>query len=146
MNFYQSLRGNVPNHNVLGSKETSVTAVSIIPKSFEFKHFRALMEEQFSQMGEDKYTSVIQQKQNMGKFKYDLLHNKFNLLSSGGPLQKYNYMFHIDAIKFFSLIQHIQENLQLKDGRLRNVVMSGQKFKNIPLYECTCKGIRSLFK
>ena len=85
-----------------------VTAAIIISKSFKFENVRAFMEEQFSQLGEDKFSSVSQRTQNMGKIKYALLQNTLNILSSGGPFPKYNYMFHIDTIKFVSLMQHIQ--------------------------------------
>ena len=44
---YQSLKENLTNITLLGSKETSVTAASIIAKSFEFNYCRKLMEEQF---------------------------------------------------------------------------------------------------
>ena len=43
-------------------------------------------------------------------------------------------------------MQRIQEKLQLKAGRLRNVAIAGHKFKNIPVYEHSSKRIRSLFK
>ena len=54
MNVYQSLREILPNLTFLGRKETSVTAAGIIAKSFKLKHARELMEEQFSQFGEEK--------------------------------------------------------------------------------------------
>ena len=92
-------------------------------------------------MVEDKYDSISQQRQNMRKTKYASLQNIFNILSSSGPLPKYNYMFHIDTIKIVSLMQNIQENMQLKAGRLRNVIIAGHKFKNIPVYERGGKGI-----
>ena len=82
----------------------------------------------------------------MGKIKYSLLQNTFNIISYGRPLPKYNYMFHIYTIKVVSLMQHTQENIQLKAGRFRNVIIAGHKFKNIPLYERGGKGIRFLFK
>ena len=40
----------------------------------------------------------------------------------------------------------MQENLQLKSDRLRNVTIAGNKFKNIPVYERGGKGLRILFK
>ena len=55
-------------------------------------------------------------------------------------------MLHIYTIKVVSLMQHMEENLHLKDGRLHNVTISGQKLKNIPVYERSGKGIRSLFE
>ena len=82
----------------------------------------------------------------MGKIKYALLQNTFNIISSGGPLSKYNYMFHIDTIKVVSLMQHIQENLQLKAGLSRYFIIACHNFKNIPVYERAGKRIRLLFK
>ena len=61
-------------------------------------------------------------------------------------LPRYNYIFHIDTIKDVSLMQHIQEKLQLKAGHFHNVTIAGHKFKNIPVYEHVGKCIRSLFK
>ena len=55
-------------------------------------------------------------------------------------------MFCIEKIKVVSLIHYIQEKLQLEAGRLRNVNISGQKFKYICMYERGGKGIQSLFK
>ena len=55
-------------------------------------------------------------------------------------------MFRIDTIKVVSLMQHIQEKIQLKAGRLHNVTIAGHKFKNIPVYECGGKGVQSVFK
>ena len=43
-------------------------------------------------------------------------------------------------------MKHIQENIQLKSGRLRNFAISGHKFQNIPVYERGMKCIQSLFK
>ena len=42
-------------------------------------------------------------------------------------------------------MQHIQDNLQLKARRLRNVTIAGHKFKNMPVYERSGKGIQILF-
>ena len=55
-------------------------------------------------------------------------------------------MFRIDTIKVVSLMKHIQEKLQLKAGRLRNVTIDGHKFKYIHVYERGGKVIQSLFK
>ena len=55
-------------------------------------------------------------------------------------------MFHIDTIKVISLIHNIQENRQLKAGRLRNFTIACNKFKYTPVYECGGKFIWSLFK
>ena len=44
------------------------------------------------------------------------------------------------------MLQHIQENLQLKADRLRNVTIAGHKLKYIPVYECCGKGIHVFFK
>ena len=56
----------------MGRKETPDTATIIITKPFKLKHDRALIKEQFSQWGEEKYVSVIQWKLNMGKAKCTL--------------------------------------------------------------------------
>ena len=146
MNVYQSLKENLSCPTFLVSKETSVTAASIISKSFEFKYVRALMGEQFSQLGEDKSASVSQRKQNMGNIKYASLRNTFNIISSGGPLPKYKYMLHIDTIKVVSLMQNTQEKLHLKAGRLGNFIVAGHRLKNIPVHERGGKGILFLFK
>ena len=60
-----------------------------------------------------------------------------------GFFQKYNSIFRIDTIKVVSLMQYIQEKFQLKAVRLRNVAISVQKFKNIPVYERSGKCIQS---
>ena len=112
-----------------------VTAASIIAKLFEFNHARELMEEQFSQVVEEKSAYVSQGKQEIGRKKYTSLRKIYNILIYGGILPKYNYIFRIDTIKVVSLMQHIQENLQLKAGRLHNVTIVCHKFKNIPAYE-----------
>ena len=52
---------------------TSVTAARIISKSFELKHAREFIEEQFSQLGEDKSAYLSQGKQKISKNKYTLL-------------------------------------------------------------------------
>ena len=57
-------------YHIFGSKETSVTATSIVSKSFELKNAREFMEEQFSRLGEDKSSYVSQGKQKNGKKKY----------------------------------------------------------------------------
>ena len=71
------------------------------------------MEEQFIQFGEEKSTSVSKGKRNMRRVKYYLLRKKYNIVSSGGNLTKYNHTFCIDTIKFVSLMQLIQKYLQL---------------------------------
>ena len=43
-------------------------------------------------------------------------------------------------------MQHMQEQIHLKAGRLCNVTISGHKFKNLPVYERGGKGLQSLFK
>ena len=86
-----------------------VTDASIIAKSFELKHAHAFIEEQSSHLGEEKDSSVSQWKRKIGKGEYTSLWKTYNILSSDGNLQKYNYMFRIDTIKIFSLMQHMQE-------------------------------------
>ena len=92
------------------------------------------MEEQFNQLVEEKYVYVSQEKRKIERNKYTLLWKTCDVFSSGGIFPKCNYMFFIDTIKQLSLMQHIQEKLQLKAGSLRNVTIAGQKFKNIPVY------------
>ena len=97
-------------------------------------------------MVEDESAYVSQGKQKIGRNKYTSVQKKYDVLLSGGILPKYNYMFRIDTIKVVSLIQHIQENLQLKAGRLRNVSIACQKFKYISVYERGYKCVQSLFR
>ena len=59
---YHSLKSILANITCGGRKETSFTAVSIIAKSFEFNHAHKFMEEQFSQLLEDKSSCVSQGK------------------------------------------------------------------------------------
>ena len=117
----------------MGRKETLVTAASIISKSFEFNHALELTEEQFSQLVEDKYSYVSQGTQKIERKKYTFLRNTYDVLLSGGVLPKYNYIFRIDTIKVVSLMNHIQENIQFKAGRLRNAPIAGYKIK---IYTC----------
>ena len=55
---FQSLKENLTNIAFWRRKETSVTAMSIITKSFEFNRVRELMEEDFSQLVEEKSAYV----------------------------------------------------------------------------------------
>ena len=55
-------------------------------------------------------------------------------------------MFRIDTIKVVLLMHYMQENIQLKAGRFRNVTIAGHNLKNIPVYECNGKAIQFLFK
>ena len=55
-------------------------------------------------------------------------------------------MFFIETIKVVSLINYIQEKLQLEADRLCNVTIAGKKFEYICMYERGGKGIKSLFK
>ena len=82
-----------------------------------------------------KYAYISQGKLKIGRNKYNLLRKTYNVLSYGGILSKYNYIFRVDKIKVVSLMQHIQENLQLRSGPLSNVTIDDHKFKNIPVYE-----------
>ena len=99
------------------------------------------MEEQFGLSEEEKSVSVSQGKRNMRNIKYNSLRKTDNILSSGGPLPKYNYTFRIDTTKVVSLMQNIQENFELKAGRFRNFIIAGHKFKNLPVYERGGKGL-----
>ena len=74
------------------------------------------------------------------KEKYTLLRKTYDILSSGN-FPKYNYMFRIDTIKVVSLMQHMQEKLQLKSICLQNIAIAGQKIKNLPVYERGGKGL-----
>ena len=69
----------------------------------------------------------------MIKLNYTLLQKTCNILSSGGNVTKKNCTFRIDVIKVISLMQHLQEEIQLKAGRLRNVTIAGH---NLNLYLC----------
>ena len=62
MNVYQSLKENLTNITFMGRKEASVTSVIIIAKSLELKHAHELTEEQFSHLGEYKYSYISQRK------------------------------------------------------------------------------------
>ena len=46
-----------------------------------------------------------------------------------GFSQGTNICFCIDTIKVVSLMRHTQENLQLKSGRMRNIIVGCNKFK-----------------
>ena len=70
----------------------------------------------------------------------------YDVLSCGGIVPKYNYIFYIDTIKVISLMQHVKEKLQLKARLLRNVTKAVQKCKYIPVYERGGKCMQSLFK
>ena len=72
------------------------------------------------------------------KEKYTLLRKTYNILSSG-DFPKYNCMFRIDTIKVVSLMQHMQEYIQLKSIRLRNITIAGQKIK---IYLCMDEAAR----
>ena len=104
------------------------------------------MEENFILLVEEKSAYVSQGKQKIGENKYTSLRKACVIISSGGIFPKYNYMFFIDTIKVVSLLQHIQENLQLKAGHLHNVAIAGHKIKYIPVYERCGKGIQGSFK
>ena len=80
-------------------------------------------------MGENKAESVSIGKRKMGKLKHTSLRKKYNILPSGGNLKKHNYIFRIDTIKVVSLMQHLQEKLQMKAGRLLNVTIAGHNLK-----------------
>ena len=109
--FFESLKENLTNLTFLGRKETSITAASIISKSFDLKHACALTEEKFSHLAEDESASMSQGKQKIGKDRYTLLRKIYDIISSGGNVPKLNYTFHIDTIKVVSLMHHIQENI-----------------------------------
>ena len=104
-----------------------------------------MIEEKFIQLVEDKSAYSSQGKRKIGRNKYTSLCNTYNVLSYGGVLPMYNYIFCIATIKVVSLMYRIQEKLQFKAGFLRNVTIAGHKFKNIPVYERGGKGLRSLF-
>ena len=94
---YQSLKENLTNITFWGRKETLFTATSIIDKSFQFDNDRELIEEQFSQLVEDKSAYVSQGKRKIGRNKYSSLRKTYNVLSSGGIISK--------TIIYFALIQ-----------------------------------------
>ena len=62
------------------------------------------MEEQLSQLVEEKSAYSSQWKQKIGRNKYTSLRKTYNIISSGGIFPKYNYMFRIDTIKVVSLM------------------------------------------
>ena len=92
------------------------------------------MEENFSQLVEEKSIYVSKGNRKIGRKQYTSLQKTFNVISSGGIFPKYNYIFRIDTIKYVLLMQHTHEIIQLKAGRLRNVTIAGNKFNNIPVY------------
>ena len=67
MNVYQSLEEKLTKLTFLGREVTLVTAAIIIAKSFKFNRARELMEEQFSQLVEEKYAYVSKGKQEFGR-------------------------------------------------------------------------------
>ena len=97
-------------------------------------------------MVEDKSTYISQGKRGNGRKTYTYLLKRSYVLSSGGILKNYSYMFRIDTIKVISLMKNIQENIQLKDICLGDFTISCHKFKYIPVYERGGKFIQSLFK
>ena len=119
----------------MGRKETSVTAARIIDRSIELNHARELREEQFIQLAEEKSACVSKGKRKIGKKQIYFFTEDKLCTFIWWDFLKYNYRFRIDKIKFISLRQNIHEKIQLKSGRLCNVTIDCQKFKNIPVYE-----------
>ena len=105
-----------------------------------------MTEKKFIKLVEEKSAYISQGKQKIGINKHNLLRKTYNVISSGGILTKYNYIFCIYAITVFSLIHKTQEKLQLKSVYLLNFTIAGHKFKNIPAYERGGKFIQGLFK
>ena len=129
--FFNKVKENITNLTVFGSRDTSITCESIIAACFKLKDDCMFVEYPYSQLREEKSASVSIGKRNMGKVKHTLLQKTYNIISSGGDFPKHNYTLCIDAIKVVSLMHNLQEKIQLKAGRLRNVTISGHDLKKI---------------
>ena len=66
------------------------------------------MKEQLSRLVEEKTSYVSQGKRKIERKEFTSLRKTYGILSSGGILPKYNYMFRIDTIIFISLMKHMQ--------------------------------------
>ena len=84
-------------------------------------------------------------KRKIVKENFDSLYNTYKLLASGGSFQKHNYTLCMNASKLVSLMQNFQEKIHLKDGRLRNVNISGHNFKKLPVCERCGKALEGMF-
>ena len=69
------------------------------------------MEEQYSQLVEEKAASVSIGKRKIGKVKYTSLQKTYNILSYGVILKNHKYTLSIDEIKLVLLMQLLREKL-----------------------------------
>ena len=104
----QSLKEGLTNFTSFVRTEILVTVAIIIDKLFKFNHACELLEERFSPLVEEKYAYISQEKLKIGRKKYTLLRKTYDVLSFGGILPEYKYIFCIDTIKVVSLMKHIQ--------------------------------------
>jgi hypothetical protein len=160
---FDRLKNNLCNLAFFGDRKTSIISESIIAASLKREDAKQLLEDKSHKVQEDAKQLLEDEPDNvqavdsegvqisakrltMGRMKYTSLRKTFELLATGKDIPKYNYTFRIDTSKLVSAIEYLQERLQFKPGRMRNVTIAGHTFTNLPVYERGGLSFESMFE
>lgn len=156
------LKNNLCSLAFFGNRETSIISESIIAASLKREDAKQLLEDKSHKVQEDakqlledepdkvqavdsEGVQISAKRLTMGRSKYSSLRKTFELLATSKNIPKYNYTFRIDTSKLVAVMDYLQETLQFKPGRMRNVKIAGHTFTNLPVYERGGQSFESMF-
>ena len=134
---FDSLKNNLCKLAFFGNQETSIISQSIIAASLKQDNADQLLKDEYENFKavKSKGVQIAKGKLTMGWEKINFLRKTFKLLAEGQNIPKHNYTFRTDPSKVVSIIEYLQEKLQFKPGRMRNVTIADHIFTNLPIYE-----------
>ena len=128
-----------------GHRSTRIIAESILARSYVHETIRKLLEERYETLGEDLPHQELVRKRTFGSEKFTSLQKTFDLLAKGSLIPRNNYTFRVDAVKLCGVVQFLMETLNVKPGVTRDVMLHGEKFHNMSVYERGGMSIEQLF-
>lgn len=128
---FDSIKSNMCKLMFFGNRTVSLVVQSVTAASLKWKNARQMLQDQHSKLGQEAATMVTVGKNKMGQEKFASLRKAFKILADGGDIPKHNYTFRIDSSKLIATVEYLQESLQLKPGRMRDVSVAGHRFTNV---------------
>ena len=112
---------------------------SITTPSFKIKEAQTFIQDEIKNLNDTERKLVTKGNTLMGKVKYASLSKIFSHIAAGEKIPKHNYTFRVDGEKISSLINTIQDALQIKPGLIRDITIGSHKFTNLPVYKTESK-------
>lgn len=142
----ERLTRNISDLILFGESKIRIITQSILDRSFDRKFVNEVLSRGHERYSGQPNYDILKGKSCMGKVQFATIRKIFEVMKQGRDVPKNNYTYRIDSNKLSTAVVFLQQSLLVKPGVLRDVTISGNIFKNIPIYERGGKSVESLYE